>query len=359
MANYSDVVVIGGGPAGCVTAMLLARGGCSVVIVDRSRIGGFCIGETLPPQALHLLTDLELSEAFEAQGHRFSPGIVSVWGDTEPLATDFLFSPWGRGCHIDRAKFNAMLLEAAITAGAAICDGTEVASCVEENYGWDLRISCHNLSRSLKCSLLVDARGRRPATVLGFPRRTKMDRLVAVAGLCAPALGACPSDYTLVEAVDEGWFYSAMLPRGDYIVAYMTDADLFAVARHSWSHFLQNQLLKAPHTRDRIERVPAALTVYSAITTFKDTVVRRNWIAVGDAARSYDPLSGLGLWTAMKTASAAVPVIVAMLEGNLTTAIEYETEHRQAFALYLKAYRTHYGQERRWPQSTFWARRQQ
>ena len=358
MPDCCHVVVMGGGPAGCVTAMLLARAGCSVVVVDKCRTGGFCVGETLSPKASRIIANLGLSEAFRAQGHRASPGIVSVWGDAEPLATDFLFSPWGCGWHIDRSKFNAMLLEAAINAGAAFSGETEVTACVEEHHGWYLSLARQNLSRTLKCSLVVDARGRCSPAVFGFPRGTKMDRLVAVAGLSAPAPGTCLSDYTLVEAVDEGWFYSAMLPRGDYIVAYMTDADLYAAGRQRSNAFLADQISKAPHTQERIDRVPAALTLYSAITTLRDTVIRRNWIAVGDAARSYDPLSGLGLWTAMKTASDAAPVIMAMLDGNLTDAIEYESANREAFALYLKAYRTHYGRERRWPQSKFWARRQ-
>ncbi len=113
MPERFDVAVMGAGPAGSVTAMLLARSGLSAALLDKSRSGKFNIGETLPPQASRLLAELELSEAFQAQAHRPSPGIVSVWGSAEPKTTDFLFSPYGNGWHIDRPKFNALLVAGA------------------------------------------------------------------------------------------------------------------------------------------------------------------------------------------------------------------------------------------------------
>src|SRR5580658_41035 len=244
MAEYFDVVVIGGGPAGCVTSMLLARTGRSVAVVDKSPVRKFYIGETLSPQAWRLITDLGLSESFLAQDHRPSPGIVSVWGGRTPIANDFLFSPHGCGWHIDRAKFNAMLLDAAIAAGSTFFGETGVATCVEDDDGWQLRIARENLTRALQCRLIVDATGRCPASLNGFPRRTSKDRLIAVAGLAAPAHDSCPSDYTLVEAVDEGWFYSALLPSGNYIVSYMTDGDIYAARRQGSNSFLEHQLSK-------------------------------------------------------------------------------------------------------------------
>jgi flavin-dependent dehydrogenase len=357
MSNRFDIVVIGAGPAGCVTAMLLARSGCSVAIVDRPPTGRFRIGETLPPQASRLLADLDLTQTFLAQQHRPSPGLVSVWGSAEPSANDFLFSPHGCGWHIDRPKFNAMLLEAATIAGAAFFAEARIAQCMEEHDGWCICVSREDHPRTLKCRFIVDASGRRSAGAFGFPPRIVLDRLIAIAGLAHPARSAHVSDYTLVEAVEDGWFYTALLPCGDYILAYLTDADIYAAGRQRSISFLENQLSNAPHTRERVEQLPPNVALFSAITTFRNTVLRRNWIAVGDAARSYDPLSGLGLWTAMKTASEAAPVIIRLLEGEVTAGIDYELANRQAFAQYRKARRTYYGLERRWPQSEFWLRR--
>ena len=46
----ADVIVVGGGPAGCSTALALARTGIAVTILERSRYEAFRVGETLPPE---------------------------------------------------------------------------------------------------------------------------------------------------------------------------------------------------------------------------------------------------------------------------------------------------------------------
>src|SRR4051794_39221405 len=116
MRKRFDIVVIGAGPAGSLTAMLLAREGGRVALFDGKPSAIFSIGETLPPQVSQLLADLGLFERFYTQGHRRSPGIVSAWGTAEPLTADYLFSTNGDGWHIDRAAFNQLLKEAAIDA---------------------------------------------------------------------------------------------------------------------------------------------------------------------------------------------------------------------------------------------------
>jgi flavin-dependent dehydrogenase len=359
MPKRFDVVVIGGGPAGSIVAMLLARRGCSVAFVDKSRSGRLCVGETLPPQASRVIAELGLSEAFWAQEHRPAPGILSAWGSLELRANDFLFSPYGNGWHINRPKFNAMLVEAAARAGALFFGETGIEECTEDDEGWSIRASQDDIHLTLKCRFVVDASGRRPAAAFGLSRRIVFDRLIAVAGLCPPARGACPSDYTLVESVDEGWFYSALLPCGEYILTYMTDGDLYAAGRKRSSSFFENQLAKAPQTAGRTQPVLATVGLFCAVSSVRDTVARANWLAVGDAARSYDPLCGLGLWTAMSMAAEAAPVISDLLGGNASSLLDYERANHRAFAQYRKAYQAYYSQERRWPESPFWLRRQQ
>jgi flavin-dependent dehydrogenase len=250
-----------------------------------------------------------------------------------------------------------MLVETAARAGASIFYENEIEECTEEDHGWCISAWREGVPRGLKCRLVVDARGRAPAGGFGFPRRIAFDRLIAVVGLSRPAPRGCASDYTLVEAVDEGWFYSAMVPCGEYVLAYLTDADIYTASRARSSSFLAEQLAKAPHTLARLERVPPAVAVFSAVTSVRDAVTRRNWLAVGDAARSYDPLSGLGLWSAMKMASESVQVIMDLLEGNVNRVFDYERAHLEAFAQYRSAHRAYYGLERRWPASEFWRRR--
>jgi flavin-dependent dehydrogenase len=351
-----DVIVLGGGPAGCVTAMLLARRGFAVAVVDRPASRPFAIGETLPPQASRLLAELDLTDRFRLLSSLPSSGIISVWGNDTPEVNDFIFSVQGNGWHIDRSAFNRMLAETADDAGATFFHNARISACKDNESGWCAAISTSEGPHTLQCRFVVDARGRGARGSFGFPGRIVFDSLIAVAGLAPPRRFAVASDFTLIEAVDQGWFYSVFLPCGQYMMAFMTDTDLYASGRARSKDFVTIQLANAPRTLERIEAAPESIAVFSAVTSIRETASRPNWLAVGDAAVSHDPLSGQGLLGAMKMARRAVsPIAIAL--GGRDVSGAYENDNRNAFAHYLHAYKTYYGSERRWPESPFWRRR--
>jgi flavin-dependent dehydrogenase len=355
MRERFDIVVIGAGPAGALTAMMLARQDCRVALFDRKRAGNLSVGETLPPQSSGLLAELGLLEPFVIQGHRRSPGIVSAWGSANPLAKDYLFSTHGDGWHIDRCAFNYLLREAAVGAGAKLFEETSIEACVPRPEGWRVQAG----GRECDCRILVDATGRHPSSKLPHPSRLVYDRLISVAGITTARSDGhdVPSDYTLIESVEEGWFYSALLPNGKYIVTFTTDADIYAAGRAAGSAYLDQQLGRAPLTRARIREFPRVYAAFSAVTMRRKVAAKANWIAIGDAARSHDPLSGLGLWSAMTGAMKAAPMIQDMRGGNAQSVDRYNTDHDRAFVRYREKHVAYYELEKRWPGSPFWARR--
>jgi 2-polyprenyl-6-methoxyphenol hydroxylase-like FAD-dependent oxidoreductase len=68
METFS-VLVAGGGPAGCATAIDLAAKGLKVLLVERSRYERWRVGETLPPSVCVTLTQLGVWERFCQNGH--------------------------------------------------------------------------------------------------------------------------------------------------------------------------------------------------------------------------------------------------------------------------------------------------
>jgi flavin-dependent dehydrogenase len=273
------------------------------------------------------------------------------------MVNDFLFGPYGKGWHIDRAQFNMLVAAAAQRAGTVFFNELRIGQCTSDRLGWTIAASHKDSSCALRCRFLVDATGRSPTGRFGFPKRTVFDRLIAIAGLSPPRAASWASEYTLVEAVEQGWFYSALLPCGEYILAYMTDADLYAAGRQHSTSYLEEQFARAPYTRERIACFPQSVAFFSAVTAVRESLIRDNWLAVGDAARSYDPLSGVGLLTAMSMASEAAPVIMRALDGDCAVAFDYERANGAAFDQYREARLSYYGLEARWPESEFWMRR--
>jgi geranylgeranyl reductase family protein len=115
MQRSADVVVVGGGPAGCVAAVELARRGISVLLLEAERYPRDKVcGDGLIPDAIGLLDSMKLLERVRAEAH--APRSVRV------------FAPSGRSVALEaplltlpRARFDALLAEAAVDAGAELC----------------------------------------------------------------------------------------------------------------------------------------------------------------------------------------------------------------------------------------------
>jgi len=299
-----DVVVLGGGPAGAA-AITLARAGRSVVVIEKSQYEQARIGETLPPAARLSLAGLAVWEPFLAAGHLPSPGVLSVWGDEELYETHFIFNPYGQGWHLDRQRFDTMLAHAARQAGARLCCGAQVTSCLplagdRWQVGFTSGVTSSARQHQLRTTFLIDATGR--AAVLARwqgAKRLNTDRLVGLAGVLAARAreSDCPEDAcdacTLVEACADGWWYSALLPRMRLMAVYMTDADLLPRHCGSWQAFWHTRLQQTTHTQARLQAfdLQAVPCVVAANSSRLDSVSGRGWLAVGDAAMAFDPLS--------------------------------------------------------------------
>jgi 2-polyprenyl-6-methoxyphenol hydroxylase-like FAD-dependent oxidoreductase len=94
---FYDVVIIGGGPAGCAVAVQLLRRGCTVAIIDKGSNSRFSIGETLVPEVSGVLQTVGLQNALIDSRRLPARGVISSWGSSDPEVRDFLFSPHGNG----------------------------------------------------------------------------------------------------------------------------------------------------------------------------------------------------------------------------------------------------------------------
>jgi flavin-dependent dehydrogenase len=81
------------------------------------------------------------------------------------------------------------------------------------------------------------------------------------------------------------------------------------------------------------------------------------WLAVGDAACAYDPLSGHGILRALRSGILASYAIGDYFAGRQQGLLRYGQFVRHGFSGYLSAYKRVYEMERRWETNAFWKRR--
>lgn len=347
-----DAVVAGAGPAGAVAACMLARGGARVLLVDRSAATDK-IGETLPGAAVRLLRKLDLPAPAPGGPHRQIAGAFTWWGSDELAANNSIFDPYGPAWRLDRMRFDAALRAAAVQAGAQ-ARAARLEAIARDGICWRIALDDGAVESA---RFAIDASGRRAllARRLGIKRRREQ-RLIALYGL-GEANGDFALKRTLIEAAPEGWWYAAQLPSGAVLAGLHTEPCAAARLRAKageWQRALAGTRYIAPALA--AARLTRQLSPLDAGGARLELAGGDGWVACGDAAMSFDPLSGQGIFNALHGGMAAGQAVAAALQGNASGLAAYAARLEQVWAIYWARSRAIYASERRWPDQPFWSR---
>ena len=356
----ADVLIVGAGPAGAVAGLNLASAH-RVLLVDRLAAPLQRIGESLPPAARRLLSDMGLWQQFLAEGHVACHGNRSRWGGLQ-AEQDFLRDPDGPGWHLNRARFEAWLQNKALERGAALLRATTYSALQRVDAGWRLVLHTPTGPCVAQARVLIDAGGRnaRLSRALGA-RRLRQDKLI-----CGWLYGADQGDHSDglsdIESAEAGWWYSAALPDHRRVLAFHTDSDLPPARAMRNEHWLMQTALQLPGlgTRLRTSGFNADSTrvkLTAAHSATSTACAGPGWFAVGDAALGFDPLSAQGLFNALYTGLLAAEAVDRVLQGEAAAWAGYAEEIAQIALAYQQHLRFWYGQERRWANAPFWRRR--
>jgi flavin-dependent dehydrogenase len=363
-ADDFDVVILGGGPAGCATALALARLGMfRVLVVEAGRYDAIRIGESIPPDTRIVLEELGVWDDFLKENHEPCLGSCSSWGADALGYNDFLFNPLGNGWHLDRKRFDAFLARKVVERGNVLYTGTRFDGCERVGDGFRLQLGADGKpARSVGGRFVVDATGMRSsfARFMGASR-VFLDQLLCVTGFFELPSSANFSRLTMLEAVEYGWWYAARLPDRRLAVAVASDPKIIKQnalrSRDSWLGHLKATNHVAAELSD-CRFIDGSQITCAAPSFFLDMVAGNGWLAVGDAASAYDPISSQGIYKALSDGARAAQAVAGCLHGSDVALGEYRSSVAPRFQQYLENRNYFYGLERRWPASPFWTRRQ-
>src|SRR6266568_349669 len=186
----SDVLVIGGGPAGTSAAITCARGGQSVVLLEAERFPRHVPGETLHPGVESLLRRLGAAASLENANFLRHAGVwIDRSGKSEFQAYGSDESgPW-LGYQATRSEFDAMLLLQARSCGVRILQPHRALWVLHEG---DRIAGAETTAGTVHANITVDASGTSSwlARQISLPFNRTSRKLIAFYGYM---LGECPA----------------------------------------------------------------------------------------------------------------------------------------------------------------------
>jgi flavin-dependent dehydrogenase len=342
-----DVLVIGAGPAGCAAAARLANDGAKVALAHRPSVNQRH-SESLPGAAARALASAGLAPVDTLVEGRCG-GTLSAWGSGQLVASDGFASPDGPGWWIDRNRFDSALRGRCVGVGVTVIIG-RMHDLRRAGRRWAAR-SAHG--QQVSASWVVDATGRAAAVArrLGAIRRTGPPLVAAHARTITPC--EQPPARIFLEAEANGWWYvGTSSQRRISAVAVLDPVD--ARRLRCQERFVTR--LGALPNLGRFAGTAAdwsAPQVSPAGGAWLDSVCGSGWIACGDAALAFDPLSSQGLLGAL---ASGVTAARAISSSDASAALaDIDAHHANILATYEARRSAAYAREHRWAPRPFWS----
>jgi halogenation protein CepH len=319
----ADVVVIGGGPAGSSAAAILAENGRSVLVLEREPFPRYHVGESLLPALWELWDRLGLSESIVRAGFVVKQGIRFARSDDPDdvvlLSAEYPeYFPRTWTYHVDRARFDALLLDNARDKGADVRQGWTVADVLLEDGRVTGVLAGPNGEppRAIAADVVIDATGRDCliARKLGWRRPDPALNKVAhytqyacgrrseVESLLHPADRIPGATTTDVHVVDGGWLW--YIPLGGDVVSVGAVLDAHRAGRLAGDPeaVLDAALDACPRVREQLggaRRIMPVQTI-SGISYINESFVGDGFVLVGDASMFVDPIFSAGVTLAVR-----------------------------------------------------------
>ncbi|MFI0481370.1 NAD(P)/FAD-dependent oxidoreductase [Actinomadura sp. 9N215] len=344
-----DVAIIGGGPAGATTASYLAQAGLSVLVLEAEVFPRPHVGESLVPATTPVLVEIGVMDEIEAAGfpkkygaawtsaesrnvphngftglyHDFRAAeIMFVERDQPQVDRDYTF-------HVDRGKFDLILLKHAEQSGAKVLSGVRVLKVDFDGDPDLVTLNCRlgPKTADFTARLVVDASGRQ--TLLGRQLKVKVpdpvfaqyaihswfDGLDRTAAAKAAGVDGERSDYIFVHflPIKDTWVWQIPITDTVTSIGVVTQKKRFQEADVDRETFFWDFVDSRPELAEALrdsKRVRPFKVEGDYSYVMKDICGDR-FVMVGDAARFVDPIFSTGVSVALNSARIASKDIIA------------------------------------------------
>jgi flavin-dependent dehydrogenase len=328
--SASQVIVIGGGPAGSTVATLLAQQGVRVTLFEREQFPRFHIGESLIPETYWVLKRLNMLDKMKAS-HFVKKHSVQFVSESGRVSTPFYFMEnkpheCSQTWQVVRSEFDEMLLNNAREHGVQVHQRVRVLDVLFEGTRavGVLILDEHGQKREVSADVVVDASGQSSLLINKLGLRVPDSKLNKGAIWCyfegAYRDSGENEGATLVLQTREkkGWFW--YIPQHNNIVSVgvVADFEYLFTGRGNHETTYNEELDRCLNVKDRVSIGKRVSQFYATkdYTYRSSRLAGDGWVLVGDAFGFLDPLYSSGVLLALRSGELAADSIAEGLRRH-------------------------------------------
>lgn len=351
--DSTDVVIIGGGPAGSTLAAYLARAGCDHVLLDQAEHPRPHVGESLVCSTTRIFQEIDFLPIMEREGFVRKYGAVwSHWDNNLQRVIRFREIPelgltQDYTYHVDRARFDKLLLDHVAGLGSPVVERARVdrVTFADSGHANGVIVRSDGGEQWLRCRIVVDASGRK--TLLGSQLRLKrsdpaLHQFAVHNWLEGVDRGAAETaDFIQIQILPlpRAWVWLIPIDERITSVGIVTEARDFVPNGVTDEAFFHTHIASHPALQRRMAAA-RALHPYRREGNYSYVMERfagDGWLLVGDAARFVDPVFSSGVSVAMESAKRAADVILQAIAAGEYSAdrfASYESDLRRGLEIW-------------------------
>lgn len=315
-----DVLIVGGGPGGSCAAAFARQQNLRTLIVEKSAFPRFRIGESLLPTCNAILQATGVWPKVEAAGFVRKCGALFVLSNgSAEKEVDFrsgLVPGLEWTFQVERAKFDALLLDHARELGAEIEQQTTVRGIETGDGVHRVTIEHAQGTETVAARWVIDASGRDNFFVT--EQKRAVDAPVAPKrmaiyshfhGVKRPEGRA--AGHTVVVRLDDGWFWLIPIDAERTSVGLVTTLEAMRASKLSPAELFRKAIRESAKLRELFGAAEAVMEfkVTSDYTYFRRELAQERLLLVGDAAGFFDPIFSSGAYMSMWSAQLALDLI--------------------------------------------------